>query len=293
MLDTIGLLQNVASDYGATLVRSSGGGQAEITIVRPGGAAYSFKLAVSISAERVRVRELPGHASFPAFCPDRHINGDGSFCLGWGEDEPSQITDEIAAKRWWAMVYQFISRQLGANNRGVFPGIEHGRAHGDAAKHQANAERAASRMGLAFARQASAGSFTIRKDDRPGKHRLELSLGSNRIARVSLKSKALVSRHTRCPCGDDPALNISECSDHADALATYILEQYNCEIADKVFLDQLAASGSACCGTLQTCGLRQAIERKQAARENKEHRPARHSKFWRPPARSKRPKLPR
>jgi hypothetical protein len=293
MPDTVDLLQKVAPDYGATLVRSDGGGQADITIVRPGGAAYSFKLAISISAERVWVSELPGHASFPAFCPDRHINADGSFCLGWGDDEPSQITDEIAAKRWWAMVYQFLSRQLGANNRGVFPGIEHGRAHGDAAKHQANAERAASRMGPTFVRQVSAGNFTIRKDDRPGKQRLELSFGNNRLARVSLKSKALVSRPMRCPCGGDPALDISKCSDHSDALATYILEQYNCEIADKAFLDGLAARGVACCGSLRTCGLRQAIERREAVRVKKESRAVRHSKFWRPPARSKRPKLPR
>lgn len=290
MLDALALLQSVAPDYGATLIASLGGGHADIEIVRPGGAAHRFKLAITINGERVSVREFPGQDSLPAFCPDRHINQDGSFCLGWGEDNPSQITDEASARHWWAKVYQFIARQAAANNRRVFPGGEHGRAHGDAARHQADAEKAAARLGAVFAQKAMDGKFIIRKDDRPGKHRLELWLGADRIARVSTRSKTLVGGHTYCPCGATPSREISACGDHADALATFILEQRSCVVADKAFLDELAAMGVACCGTLQTCGLRQAIKRRQVPPPRKEATRAKRSKYWHPPTKSKRPR---
>lgn len=290
MIDARGLLQSVAPDYGATLHDVPKGAQAVITIVRPGGSKHTFHLALSFDAEQVSVRELPGHTVLPGFCPDRHINGDGSFCLGWGRDNPSTITDEAAARRWWAAVYQFLTRQAGANARGVFPGTEHGRAHGDAAVHQAKAEQAAERLGPAFAERVADGKFVVRKDLRPGQHRLELWRGAERIARVSTRSKALVGGHTICPCGATPERDISDCDDHAQALATFLLEYHACKVADKKYLDACAAAGHVCCNTLQTCGLRQAVKRKQTVAPTKGKPHGRCSKYWRPPAKSKRPR---
>lgn len=290
MADAFGLLQSVASDYGATLVAAAGGGQAEITIIRPGGSRYTFQLAVVINGELVSVRELPGQGTLPSFCPDRHINFDGTFCLGWRADNPSTIIDAEAARHWWSTVYQFLARQAVANSRKVFPGVEHGRAHGDAAQHQANAEASAACLGQAFAQKVLSGEFTIRKDDRPGKHRLELWLGTRRIARVSTRSKKLVGGHILCPCDATPPREISGCGEHARALATFILEHHNCAVADRAFLDAAVAQGYACCGTLHTCGLREAIKRIRSAAPKKKTSHVRRSKYWRPPAKSKRPR---
>lgn len=290
MVDARGLLQSVAPDYGATLHAVPEGAQAVITVVRPGGANHTFHLALSFDADQVSVRELPGHTVLPAFCPDRHINGDGSFCLGWGRDNPRTITDETTARRWWAAVYQFLTRQAGASARGVFPGTEHGRAHGDAAVRQAKAEQAAARLSTAFAECVAAGKFVVRQDPRPGQHRLELCCGTERIARVSTRSKALVGGRTICPCGATPERDISDCDDHAQALATFILEHHACKVADKKYLDACAAAGHVCCDTLQACGLRQAIKRKQAEAIAKGKPHGRRSKYWMPPAKSKRPR---
>ena len=100
------LLQRVAPDYGATLIVDPVGGLVGITVVRAGGAEYAFRLLVSVAGEHVSVREIADPGMLPGFCPDRHINGDRSFCLGWGEDNPSRIQDEAAARHWWATVYQ-------------------------------------------------------------------------------------------------------------------------------------------------------------------------------------------
>ena len=290
MVDVRGLLQSVAPDYGATLYSVSEGAQAVITVVRAGGAKHTFHLAVSVDGEGVSARELVGHTTLPAFCPDRHINGDGSFCLGWGRDDPGTVINEAAARRWWAAVYQFLTRQAGANTRGVFPGTEHGRAHGGAAVHQAKAEQAAARMGPAFAERAAAGKFIVRRDSRPGQHRLELWCGTERLARVSTRSKALVSGRTPCPCGTAPERDVSACDDHAQVLATYMLEDYATKLADKRYLDACAAAGHSCCDTLRSCGLRQAIKRKQTAGAAKAEAHERRSKYWMTPVKSKRPR---
>lgn len=290
MADAFAFLQSVAPDYGATLVATSGGGHAEITVIRPGGSRHTFQLAVTVDGAIVTVQELSGQSALPKFCPDRHINWNSTFCLGWGEDNPSTVMDAEAARRWWSAVNQFLARQVNADKRGIFPGGEHGRAHGDAARHQSNAEEAAARLGQAFAQKALSGQFSVRKDDRPGKRRLELWLGADRIARVSTRSKSLVGGHMLCPCGNVPPREISECSEHAKDLATFILEHHNCAEADRAFLDGLASQGDACCGTLKTCGLREAIKRNRTAVKTKEKPHARQSKFWRPPAKSKRPR---
>lgn len=290
MGDTFGLLQSVAPDYGATLIVAPEGGQAAITVVRPGGSKHSFELVVVINGDRASAREAPGKGTLPRFCPDRHINGDGSFCLGWGDDDPSVIDDVEDARRWWAAVYQFLLRQVGANSRRVFPGTEHGRAHGEAAKHQAKAEAAAARLGSEFARKAALGQFIVRKDARPGRRRLELWLQDKRIARVSTRSRVLVGGHTLCPCDATPSREIAACGSHAQDLATFVLEQHYRAASDRKFLDELAAYGVVCCETLNDCGLREAIKRIQAQAIKNEKPHARRSKYWRPPAKSKRPR---
>ncbi|EOW2135779.1 MULTISPECIES: E2 domain-containing protein [Stenotrophomonas] len=260
-------------------------------MVRAGGAEYAFRLLVSVAGEHVSVREIADPGMLPGFCPDRHINGDRSFCLGWGEDNPSRIQDEAAARHWWATVYQYLTYQIGANARRVFPGAENGRAHGRAAQHQANAEQAAERLGPAFKADVLAGQFMVRKDSRPQKRRLELWHGKLLLARVSTRTETLVGRPPVCPCGRDPDGAITACGDHAAALVTFILEQHRCALADTAFLEDCAAAGARCCGTLDICGLRSAIKRTQTVSLKTENSPrARTSKFWRPPAKSKRPR---
>lgn len=290
MADVFGFLQSVAPDYGATLVATASGGEAEITIVRPGGSRHAFHLDVAIVGNHATVRELPGQNELPLFCPDRHINLGGTFCLGWGEENPNTITNIEAARRWWSVVNQFLARQVNASRRGVFPGGEHGRAHGDAARHQSNAEEAAIRLGRAFAHKALSGKFSIRRDNRPGKRRLELWDGTKRIARVSIKSQSIVGGHTLCPCGITPPRKISECGEHGKDLATFILENYKCTEEDRAFLDELASHGCVCCETLNACGLRQAIKRRQTTAKETEPPHARRSKYWQPPGKSKRPR---
>src|SRR6266699_4585688 len=84
----------------------------------------------------------------PAFCPERHINFDGGFCLYWAEVEPLTISDVEAAATWWMKVLTFLKRQQVAAARRQWPARSEARAHGpDAALQQVIVEWSADRLG--------------------------------------------------------------------------------------------------------------------------------------------------
>lgn len=280
-------LQSVASEFGATL-SGDAGDQATITINLPSGHQQVFELGLTITGDTVAVRELPVGTKLPSFCPDRHINHDGSFCLGWGDDNPSTIIGVEAARRWWSAVSRYLAHQVIATKRGVLPGHEHGRAHGDAAKDQAIAEEAAEQLGSAFAVHAQAGHFKVRSDNRPGHRRLELWLADKRLARVSTRTEQLVSEHTVCPCGS--GAQAAGCGEHAKNLATFMLALHRWKKADRDFMRKAASGGIECCGTLTSCGLRDAVAANQSTSKPKGQLHVRRSKYYRPPSRPKRPR---
>lgn len=69
--------------------------QADVVATRSSGAfTRVFELRVVQDAEQVAVFERPVRRTLPACCPERHINPDGSFCIGLRAGEG--ITDENA-----------------------------------------------------------------------------------------------------------------------------------------------------------------------------------------------------
>ena len=282
-------LQSVASEFGATL-SDDNSGQASITITLPSGRQQNFELGLTFTDDAVSVSENPVGAKLPSFCPDRHINLGGSFCLGWGADDPSIIDDVDAARMWWSTLARYLAQQVVATKRSVWPGREHGRAHGDAAKDQAIAEDAAAKLGPAFAENAQAGRFKVRLDKRPGHTRLELWHADKRLARISIRTKELVGDNILCPCDAPTGAQIAECGDHAEDLATYMLALYRWRKADREFMGQIAVKGIKCCGTLSSCGLRDAALASGNTPKRSEKPNARRSKYYRPPTRSKRPR---
>jgi hypothetical protein len=64
----------------------------------------------------------------PAFCPERHINFDSSFCLGL---KPRVIGEAGSTMRWWRDLEHFLFLQAAAEQTGVWPAanaLSHGRA---------------------------------------------------------------------------------------------------------------------------------------------------------------------
>lgn len=288
--DCLSLLQSVAPEYGATLACVDGTGQATLTITLTSGQQHVFELGLTCAGDTIVVRERTVGDKLPSFCPDRHINSNGSFCLGWGADNPSTIVDVAGARLWWSTVVRFLARQIATNKRGVWRARENDRAHGDAAKDQAIAEHAAVRLGPIFAANARAGHFKVCSDKRPGHARLELWHADKRLARVSIRTKKLVGEHTLCPCDAPAGSQISECGNHAADLTEFMLANYRWRKADREFMRQLAVADIACCGTLSSCGLRDAAAIIRNISKGSEKPNARRSKYYRPPNRPKRPR---
>lgn len=107
---------------------------------RPG---KTYRLIVR-DVGRYTVAEETSGTDLPAFCPERHINYDGTFCLGI---EPIAASGENA-NRFWEQVRSFLLCQQFADLHGRWPT---GRwlSHGSAADWQLRAERLAEDAGLA------------------------------------------------------------------------------------------------------------------------------------------------
>jgi len=105
----------------------------------PDGEVRRFRLHIKTRAEvRVSVREVDTSRALPAGCPERHINYDGTFCLGMVDDEPD-LTMAAGVDRWWARLAGFLKLQILAEATGKWP-KENAWRHGDAAVAQRELE---------------------------------------------------------------------------------------------------------------------------------------------------------
>jgi hypothetical protein len=178
-----------------------------------------YHLRVSAS-DRLSVAEAVPGTQLPRRCPERHVNFDGSFCLGL---EPFGCTaDEV--DDFWAKLRSYLLCQQYADARGQWPT---GRwlSHGDAARHQLAAEAAAERAGLA------------------SRYRRALEFGIGRLAgplpQTDLSSRTLAPKSQR-------RLAIEE----------LIAAETKRRAAEAAFAEGYAFVGVRCCGTMHVCPLR-------------------------------------
>lgn len=105
---------------------------------------------ISIAAESdwaggVMAREADESRLLPTNCMQRHMNTDGSFCIGHGA--PWQIVDSTTASHWWTLLLGYLQCQDIANVTRRWP-PNRGLSHGDAAAVQLKAEALAAELGL-------------------------------------------------------------------------------------------------------------------------------------------------
>jgi len=112
----------------------------DISVSQPDGSLERFRLRIRWRCGRLIVWERGGR--LPKACPERHINGDGSFCLRWPQTTPGSLEE---ADTWWKELRGFLTAQLWANHTAKWP-VSKSWAHGDAARHQREFERLASTL---------------------------------------------------------------------------------------------------------------------------------------------------
>lgn len=93
-----------------------------------------------------KVSETTPGSALPRCCPDRHIEGDGTFCLGLGR---VRITSRRLALAWWSRLEQFLACQAAAARSRVWP-LDHSLDHGhEAGEWHRRAKRLSERLGIA------------------------------------------------------------------------------------------------------------------------------------------------
>lgn len=58
----------------------------------------------------LKVNEDPPQR-LPVFCPERHINSDATFCIGWGPSSPPNVRTIEDARMWWQTLKGYLRLQ--------------------------------------------------------------------------------------------------------------------------------------------------------------------------------------
>lgn len=100
------------------------------------GDISNYHLVISVGndsdGEKLVVQEQASHRRLPAGCPGRHINLDGTFCLGWGPTRPVVPRSAVEAERAWSQIEEYLNYQDRASACGTWP-ARASWAHGDSA----------------------------------------------------------------------------------------------------------------------------------------------------------------
>lgn len=226
-----------------------------VNLVRPSGYTVAYELELDVfQTHEVRARERTP-ARLPSFCPERHINEDGSFCTHWSEGDPYPVDNTDDARRWWTLLLSYLERQETASRLRKWPGPT--RAHGVAAKYQAQAETTAATFGARFLRDLENHMFCVVSDRKRGRLRLELLRNGKRVNRLTPPSNCVANPRMPCPCdvACPQRIAVGECVAHAVELARFIDALYRWTALERKFMRNLKERGAKCCGTLATCPL--------------------------------------
>ena len=250
------LLANEAAAFGVTIRKRTGSGlEVDLPVPLPDGTSPIYELSLIASGPEVTVRERTP-ARLPSFCPERHINPGGSFCLGWHEAEDLRVTDEQSAERLLGKVVKFLRSQERVRRARRWPSSRTW-AHGGAAKHQHAAIRAATALDPYLADAAQRGKLKVRRRGTgvlgPA---LEVHLGSKHLFSVWEKDRRLVNLKRRCFASTPhkrPGI-IKKCKDHHAAAVALAFALRDWDAAEAAFWKSLR--GTPCCGTLDQCPLK-------------------------------------
>ena len=110
-----------------------------------GASTRLYTLLLQIKSGRVYVREKPDCQLLPAFCPQRHMNLDGSFCLGLNAGHA--LADRDIRRKWWNKLHVFLTCQDTAWETRSWPAsIE--LSHGNTSVTEVQSEEVAEELGL-------------------------------------------------------------------------------------------------------------------------------------------------
>jgi len=227
-----------------------------VSVPLPDGRAPVYRITAQQTGRRVTAREtIP--TRLPRFCPERHINDDATFCLGWAKVDPLEVNTVKDAWKWWATLIKFLRLQERAARTHRWPSTTQGWDHGNAAVHQLRAERSATQLGSPFIEDLQNNRLSIRRvlsgSNGPA---IRVLREGKRIYAVWEVRKRAVNLRRRCVCAkcqlSAPSI-LRNCTEHHQAAIelAFSLRDREREIARF----WKSYEGRPCCGTMDNCPL--------------------------------------
>lgn len=218
------------------------------------GRIIPFKLLLTQTGKRVTVQEkTPQH--LPAFCPERHINSDGTFCLYYAGTTRLNVVDEASARAWLETVYKYLKLQERARVQRRWPNNDVW-AHGDAAYHQQRAQDAAAAISDRLASALADGRLQLKHKRSKGRLVLDLWIERTHVCSVWEFEKRVINQKQRCFCGKSGLRvpnRLRRCADHGIQASELALALRDWEKAEQLYWRSM--QDKHCCGTCDSCPL--------------------------------------
>ncbi|HAJ48788.1 MAG TPA: hypothetical protein DCL54_19595 [Alphaproteobacteria bacterium] len=239
--------------------------KARLSVIRPDGTQDQFDVLIEPrGASSVSVREAVVGCRLPSWCPDRHINADGSFCLSWAEAEPLTIDSLENAQRWWAALFGFLKRQRIAERARRWP-MGRSRAHGpDAAQAEAEAEAIAGSLGYRLLSDLRRGKLSAKFGIGTGVVKTpgwSFYLDGRRILNIRYDGIITGLSNRTCLCDLWKIATPSACRDHQGQVIALGMALVRQQEAEALFWSE-AKRRLVCCRSMDSCPLNPAVQEK-------------------------------
>lgn len=232
-------IARAAPEFGGSLTLTSpGSGILDLPVKLVSGRKIQYTLHLNQSGGRVSVREETPK-NLPTFCPERHINPDGTFCLYFPGATQLDVVDEATATVWLEAVYKYLKLQERARTKRAWPNSEHW-AHGSAAQHQAKAQAAASALGPRFFEALADGLLSIKERRTRNKRRiLDLWFGSSLLYSVWEATQKVLRQKQRCFCDSHDLKKtpkrLRRCGEHAKHASALVISLRDWKMEEAAF----------------------------------------------------------
>lgn len=249
-----------AEQQGIDVVRLHDGLAAVIEVELNDGRKIPYRLVITADGPKVSASENSAFDKrLPCSCPERHINGDGTFCLYWEGHETINVTDEPTARHWLDTLIKFLMTQERVRKSKRWPAG--GWAHGSGAIYQQRAYKAASELGQDFLTDVSEKRVRVEKRSGQGTRGngsfLRLYRNGRYAYTVWIVSERVAHLRQQCFCLSKAKRKrqLRSCNIHARMAADLAIALWKLEEAETSFWQSLA--NTKCCQTMAECPLRE------------------------------------
>lgn len=231
-----------------------------LNLKRADGKIIPYYLKISSNQEnQIIVSEAVPHL-LPIFCPERHINADGTFCLYWEDDIDLRITNINKATTWWQILINFLLQQERAKKKREWPNQDYW-AHGTAAAFQKSALSALDQISINFR------TITLSNSIQVTYHKTNKGNGSfYKVIKNGLlwyvvweEFQQIAILRQKCLCGSKNGKSykntLRNCCNqqHQKYFIDFAINYYYWKIEEAKFWTYF--KGKSCCGTLDNCPL--------------------------------------